>query len=589
MIKTKIVCTIGPATNSYEKIIELIQSGMNIARINFSHGTHDEHLQTIQILKRARADLRKPLAIMLDTKGPEVRIGQIPNDEIKVKAKDQIRLVNDENVLSDSRMMICPPFVLEYLNVGNTILFNDGYVSSHVIDKNGEGILIEIDNAGILSSGKGVNIPGVPLNLPALTDRDIKDLIFGCEQDIDIVAASFIRNDANIHSIKQLLKEHGKGETLVIAKIECHEGIDNFDVILQVADGIMIARGDLGVEVPLSQVPKLQKMMIRKCYLAGKPAITATQMLESMNTNPRPTRAEVSDVANAVYDSTSALMLSAETAMGKYPIESVQVMHRISGVTEEDINYKDFFTLHGSKIYHDVPSAVAFSSVNTAYNAQARSIFVFTSTGYTPRLVSRLRPDIPVIALTDNIKVYHQLSLNWGVIPLFSEHFETISEAFKRVSDFALQRGYVHLGDIVVLTAGAPFGVSGTTNMMIVENIGDVLLRGHQGYGGHVTGRVIVIDDREGPKVHMVKDKILVIRNCNDSYLGFLKEAKAIILENYSDDLESEKYAVLVAQTLNKSIIVRADGASSILKNGQWVTMDSESAIVYNGVMELKW
>ncbi|MBU6446214.1 MAG: pyruvate kinase, partial [Verrucomicrobia bacterium] len=321
--RTKIVCTIGPAVCSYEKILELIDAGMNVARLNFSHGTHEEHLRTIHFLQKARAEKGVPLAIMLDTHGPKIRVGKLPNDAIRLKPGDRLTLVEKES-LKQNEVPIHPIEIIEALSVGMRLLFDDGYITTEVIEKGERRAVLEVKNPGELKSGKGVNIPGAHIPLPALTDSDIDDIKFGCEHDIDYIAASFIRSAHHILTIKQLLSQEGKPEIQVIAKIESTQGVDNFDSIVQVADGIMVARGDLGVEVDLALVPKLQKMMIRKCYQACKPVVTATQMLESMIHNPRPTRAEVSDVANAIYDGTSLVMLSGETAVGKYPIETVQ-------------------------------------------------------------------------------------------------------------------------------------------------------------------------------------------------------------------------------------------------------------------------
>ena len=321
----------------------------------------------------------------------------------------------------------------------------------------------------------GVNVPGIHIDLPSMTEQDIKDILFGCRLDIDLIAASFIRSAEHVLEIKRLLISQEKPEILVIAKIENSLGIQNFDAILQVADGIMVARGDLGVELSLNQVPRLQKMMIRKTRQAGKPVITATQMLESMIENPLPTRAEVSDVANAIYDSTSALMLSGETAAGKYPIQVVQMMKEIAEETEKDFNYQQLFANDSARVFKDIviTNSVALASVTTAYNSNAKGIFVFTNSGFSVRALSRLRPEIPIIALTPHSKVYHQLALEWGVTPTLSSAKKNIQEAFIQISNFALEQRIVQLGDLVVVVAGDPFGISRTTNTMIVETIGD--------------------------------------------------------------------------------------------------------------------
>lgn len=469
--RTKIICTLGPAVNSREKITQLIQAGMDVARLNFSHGTHAHHLKTIQLLKEIRAEKKVPLAIMMDTKGPEIRLGKIRNDQFAVKSGEQILLTKKDVLGDEKQIQVTPALVFESLQKATRILIDDGYLIAHVVQKTEDGLLIEFENPGIIKSHKGINIPGVNVPLPAMTEQDAADIIFGCAQDVDIIAASFIRSAEHVLEIKRLLAQQNRKDVLVIAKIENSLGVQNFDQIIQVADGIMVARGDLGVELPLREVPRLQKMMIRKCYQAGKPVITATQMLESMIKCPRPTRAEVSDVANAIYDSTSAVMLSGETAVGAYPIETVKMMRSIVEEAEKDFNYEDFFN-HGSQMdFHDISNAVALASVKTAYSAQAKGIFCFTNSGFTARLVARFRPKMPIVAVTSNPKVYHQMALNWGVIPIEPSVTKNVHEAMGVASEFALKMDMVQSGDLVVVTAGAPFGISGTTNMMLVESI----------------------------------------------------------------------------------------------------------------------
>lgn len=583
--RTKIICTIGPAVNTVEKISQLIEAGMNVARLNFSHGTHAEHLLVINHIKEARRRLKKPVAIMLDTKGPEIRLGKIKQGSIELKAKQRWLLVKQVVEGDAERVTILPNYILEQLTKGMTILFDDGYISSEVVDITPEGALVEIQNPGIIKSGKGVNVPNGQLNLPVMTDTDIADIRFGCKQDIDIVAASFVRSPDHVLEIKKLLAAEHQPYIQVMAKIENREGVQNFDSIVQVADGIMIARGDLGVEVPLSHVPSLQKMMIRKSYLAGKPSITATQMLESMINNPRPTRAEASDVANAIYDGTSAVMLSGETAVGKYPLETVHVMKSIIAAAEADFNYADFFNHHSSLVYHDVPSAVTLATVKAAYTSHAKAIFVFTSGGSTARLLSRLRPNMPIIAMTPNEKCYHQMACNWGVTPVLGNEYATLVDAISKLSAFALQEKLVDYGDLIVINAGSPFGIAGTTNMMIMENIGDVLVRGYMGYGQRIHGNVSIVLSADAEKPYRVKDKLLVIAKCDESYLPLILEAAGIILQNHIDDVASEKYAIKIAKTYKKTVLVRADAACRILKEGQLVTIDPEKALVYNRII----
>jgi pyruvate kinase len=558
---------------------------MNVARLNFSHGTHSEHLLMINYIKEARQQLNKPVAIMLDTKGPEIRIGKILNNELILHPGQKWLLVKEEVAGDAERVTVTPGFILDQIKDGERILFDDGYIASKVIDVTKEGVLVEITNGGMIKSNKGVNIPMAILNLPVMTEKDIADIQFGCLHDVDIIAASFVRSAEHVLEIKKLLKAEKKPETLVIAKIENREGVQNFDSIVQAADGIMIARGDLGVEVPLSQVPILQKMMIRKCYLAGKPAVTATQMLESMIYNPRPTRAEVSDVANAIYDSTSAVMLSGETAVGKYPLETVHMMKAIVREAETDFQHAAFFNQHSSLIFHDVPSAVTLATVKTAYTSNAQAIFAFTSQGTTARLLSRLRPSMPIIAMTPNEKCFHQMAINWGVIPMKGKICTTILEAFNEITNFSLENQLVTYGDLVVVTAGTPFGITGTTNMMIVENIGDVLLRGYVGYGKRVHGNITIVLTPEAEKAYSVKEKLLVITKCDESYLPYVREAEGVILQNLLDDIASEKYLLELAKQFDKTVLVRADGACRILKEGQLVTIDPEKALVYNRIL----
>lgn len=584
-IRTKIICTIGPSVSSYEKIRELIDAGMNVARINFSHGSYEEHEQIILNIKKARKDANVPIAIMLDTKGPEVRLGVIAGGSAQLVTGQKWLLVGEEIQGNQEQVTIRPGYVLDRVLVGSKVLFDDGYICSQVLEKREDGVVVEIENSGEIKTGKGVNFPYAKLNLPTMTEKDIADFTFGCKHELEYIAASFIRTADDVLAIKNLLTELNMPEMQVIAKIENHEGVENFDTILQVADGIMIARGDLGVELPLTQVPKLQKMMIRKCYFAGKPAVTATQMLESMIKNPRPTRAEASDVANAIYDGTSVVMLSGETAIGKYPIDTVKIMKNIIEETEMDLDYRNFFNIHSPLAYNDVPSAVTLATVKTAYSSNAKVIFAFTSTGSTPRLLSRLRPQIPILAMTSNEKVYHQMALNWGVIPVLEKECSSLVEAYARISSYALDHGYVNYGDLVVMTAGSPFGISGTTNMMIVESIGDVLVRGKSGCGPRVHGKIAILHTTEGKRSYEMKNKIMLIAKCNESYFPMIKESLGFILQNHPDDIESETYAMQTARTLNKPCLVQATNALHILNEGQLVTLDPLNYIVYKGVV----
>ncbi|MDR3623873.1 MAG: pyruvate kinase [Chlamydiales bacterium] len=584
--RTKIICTIGPACNTVEKMIALMEAGMNVARLNFSHGTHDAHLSSINNLKEARKRSNKPLAILLDTKGPEIRVGKVEGDGLSLTAGQHLLLVKEEVMGTKDGVTVVPSIIFESVHEGMTVLFDNGFISSRIVKVVQDGFIVEIDNPGILKSNKGVNIPNKAVDLPAMTEKDIEDICFGCRHDIDLIAASFVRSAENVLEIKRLLIKEGKPDILVFAKIESFQGVENFDAIVQVADGIMIARGDLGVELPVYQVPRLQKMMIRKSCLAGKPIVTATQMLESMMNNPRPTRADVSDIANAIYDSTSCVMLSGETAVGLYPVETVRVMKSVIQEAEGDFNYREFFYHDVKRVYHDIASSVTLASVKTAYSAGAKAIFTFTSSGRTARLISRLRPEKPIIAMTPSEKIYNQLSFNWGVVPFLCKDATTFEAAFAKISQFALEMGLVNYGDLVVVTAGNPFGVSGTTNMMLVESIGDVVVRGSKGSGSVISGKVAIVLAPDSRLEKNTKGCLVVVTRCNDSYIPIIKNALGIILQNHVDDVDSERYVMAIAKSLGIPVIVQADAACHVLKDGQVITIDPQKGLVYKGVVE---
>ena len=469
--RTKIICTLGPAVNSYEKILELIEAGMNVARLNFSHGTQEDHLRVIQMLKKARKEKKAPLAIMLDTKGPEIRVGVIKGDSITLPQGHKLILTKEAIIGDEKHVSVTPSIVIDSLKKGMTILFDDGYLIAKVLKKSSQWALVEIQNTGVLKTHKSMNLPEAHVDVPALSEQDIEDIIFGVSQDIDLIAASFIRSKEHILEIKKLLKKQKKQDTLVIAKIESSLGVTHFEEILEVADGIMVARGDLGVELPLKQVPSLQKMMIRKCAEKGKPVIIATQMLESMIQNPRPTRAEVSDVANAIYDSASCVMLSGETASGKYPIEALKMMKSIVEEAEKDFGYRDFFD-HSIRIdYHNISTAVSLAAIKIAYSLEAKALFAFTILADTARLIARFRPKMPLYVLTQDEKTYHQLAFSWGVIPLEPLSLASGENRFEEAKKRAKDHQKIKKGDVVVVIEGNYLGKPGITNTVRVENI----------------------------------------------------------------------------------------------------------------------
>ena len=457
MRKTKIICTLGPAVDDEQKLEELIKAGMNVARLNFSHGDYEEQGQRIEMIKRAREKVGHPVALLLDTKGPEIRIGKFETGEAILKEGDTFTLLNEDVLGDDKKVSVTYKNLYNEVEIGTTILINDGTIEVKVIEIREKDVVCEVINGGKLTNRKSINIPNSKINLPSLTDKDISDIKFGIENDFDYIAASFIRKAEDVINIKKVLEENGGSHIKVIAKIENREGIDNFDAILEVADGIMVARGDLGVEIPMEEVPIRQKEFIQKCCRSGKPVITATQMLESMVSNPRPTRAEVSDVANAIYDQTSAIMLSAETAAGKYPVQCVKTMDRIARTIEDSIKYwKRFinrdYELQGEKDYEQ---NLNYSTCMTAMNLDAKGIFAYTNTGRTVKNLAGFLPKCPIYAITDNIVIYKQLSLVFGVRPILVEHKDNIDDMIEEGVSIAEQVKAIQKGDLIAIAGGA--------------------------------------------------------------------------------------------------------------------------------------
>ena len=455
MRKTKIVCTIGPASESQETLEKLVNAGMNVARINFSHGDYEEQKYRIENIKKIREKLNKPVALMLDTKGPEIRIGKFKDGKIILKEGDLFTLVNEDILGDQEKVSVTYKNLSDEIDIGTTILINDGLIECKVEKIKDKDVTCIVINGGKLTDRKSINIPNSKINLPSLTQKDIGDIEFGVKNQFDYIAASFIRKPQDVLDIKEILKEFGGENIKVIAKIENREGVDNFDKILAVSDGIMVARGDLGVEVPMEEVPILQKEFIQKCCLAGKPVITATQMLESMVNSPRPTRAEVSDVANAVYDQTGSIMLSAETAAGKYPVECVQTMDKIAKSIETDIKYWKRATRRQEDIEAlDYEFNLCHNVANTARDIKAKAIIAYTQTGATPRMVSSFLPECPIYAITSTLKTFEQLSLIWNVMPILVENKKEPNDIIEKGLQIAKENGYINQGDVVVLAGG---------------------------------------------------------------------------------------------------------------------------------------
>ena len=472
MRKTKIICTLGPAVSNEEMIRALILNGMNAARFNFSHGDHEEHLGRLNLLKSIRDTLGYPVATILDTKGPEIRIKSFATKSITLETGDPFTLTTREVEGSGEMVSVTYPKLHEEVGVGQEILIDDGLVAIRVEEIKGQDILCRVENGGSLSANKSINIPGVHIHLPALTDKDVADIRFGVENDFDFIAASFVRRAADVEAVREVLHACGGDNVRIIAKIENQEGVDNVDEILAAADGIMVARGDLGVEIPAARVPILQKQMIRKGLQAGKPVITATQMLDSMMRNPRPTRAEVSDVANAVFDGTSCVMLSGETANGKYPIEALTAMCEIVEEAESSIHYWRQFQKQRVVPASNINDAITHTCCLTAKDLDAKAILAATNSGRTARNICRFRPACPVAALTMHEKVRRQLAISWGVVPFLTGEVNSTDRIFSLSAEVALKEGLVQKGDTVVITAGVPLGKSGSTNLIKAQIIG---------------------------------------------------------------------------------------------------------------------
>ncbi|MCH5154993.1 MAG: pyruvate kinase [Clostridiales bacterium] len=470
MRRTKIVCTLGPATDDYAVLKSMIRAGMNVARLNFSHSTYDEHKRRMDMVKRARKELGVPVAILLDTKGPEIRIKTFKDGKVELKKGNKFTLTTREIEGDETAVSLSYSELPQYVKKGARILVNDGLIELSVDSVNKTDIVTTVMNDGFLSNRKSINMPDTFIDMPYMSDGDRADIEFGISQDVDYIAMSFVRSVEDVRIVKRLLNENDANNIQLIAKIENRSGVDNVMSILAECDGVMVARGDMGVEIPFEELPGIQKDIISRCYRSGKKVITATQMLESMINNPRPTRAEISDVANAVYDGSSAIMLSGETAAGNYPVESVRTMATIAERAENGINYKKRFNALDADI-KSITDAVSHSACAAAFDLDAKAIIAVSQSGYTARKISRFRPSAPIIAPTTSHKAYNQLAMNWGVVPAISKKQESSDELFKHVINCALNTGMVEEGDLVVIAAGVPVGVSGNTNTMRIETV----------------------------------------------------------------------------------------------------------------------
>lgn len=589
MKKTKIVSTLGPASNSVEIISQLIEAGANVFRFNFSHGDHEEQLARMTMVREAVKKTGKDVGILLDTKGAEIRTTVQNTTEadfgragyIQFNVGDETRISMDpEHKGTKEKIAVTYPGLFEDVHVGGHILFDDGLIDMEIKEKDEatRELVVVVKNAGMLGSRKGVNAPGVSISLPGITEKDAEDIRFGLDNDIDFIAASFVRKGQDVLEIREILEEKDMTHVQIFSKIESQEGIDNIDEIIKVSDGIMVARGDMGVEIPAEEVPMVQKSIIKKCNAAGKSVITATQMLESMQQNPRPTRAEASDVANAVFDGTDATMLSGESANGDYPVEAVATMARIDVEAEKALSENSTFQINQFD-KTDVTETIGLSVARAAKNLGVKTIVAATESGYTAKMISKYRPDADILAVTFDERTKRGLMLNWGVYPTVADKPSTTDEMFELAAKQAVDLGFAKEGDLILITAGVPVGERGTTNVMKIQLIGSKLLEA-QGIGEKSVVANAVIAHSAEEAIAKAKDgMILVVPTTDKEYMPAIEKAAALVVED--GGLTSHAAVVGIAKDL--PVIVGAKDATTTIKDGELVTLDSRRGIVYRG------
>lgn len=581
MRKTKIVCTIGPASESIEMLEKLMEAGMNVTRLNFSHGDYKEHGARIKNIREAAQKLGKNVAILLDTKGPEIRTHTMENGAIELQAGSTLIVSMTEVVGTTEKISVSYEGLIDDVHAGSTILLDDGLIGLEVIDidKANNEIKTKVVNSGTLKNKKGVNVPGVSVKLPGITEKDAKDIVFGIEQGVDFIAASFVRRASDVLEIRELLEEHHAESIQIIPKIENQEGVDNINEILEVSDGLMVARGDLGVEIPAEDVPLVQKQLIQKCNKLGKPVITATQMLDSMQRNPRPTRAEASDVANAIFDGTDAIMLSGETAAGSYPVEAVQTMHNIASRVELALDYKHILSKRSKQAGKTITDSIGQSVAHTALNLDVAAIVAPTVSGYTAKMISKYRPKAPIVAVTGSDSVSRKLALVWGVYSRKGEIATTTDEMLDIAVRESIQTGIVKHGDRVVITAGVPVGETGSTNIMKVHVVGDIVGKG-QGIGRKSAfGKVVIANSSEEAKAKMTDGAILVTVGTDRDMMESIEKAAAIVTEE--GGLTS--HAAVVGLSLGVPVIVGVENATTAMEDGLEITVDATQGMIYKG------
>ena len=574
--KTKIICTLGPSTDQEGVLRKMMLAGMNVARFNFSHGSHEEHMGRLKMLRSLREELGLPVAALLDTKGPEIRLKDFKNGVEMLEAGQTFTLTTRDVEGTKEICSITYGDLPNDVSAGGTIMLDDGLIQLSIQEVTSTDIVCTVVNGGKIKNKKGVNVPGVHLSMPYMSQRDKEDILFAIENDYDFIAASFVRTAQDIYDIRQVLNEHNS-HIRIVAKIENQEGVDNIDAILAAADAVMVARGDLGVEIDFTEIPSIQKNIIHRSFTFGKPVITATQMLDSMMENPRPTRAEITDVANAIFDGTSAIMLSGETAAGKYPDEAVRTMAAIAERTEADHNYLASVRngLSGSKL--SISDATAHAACTTAMDISANAIVTVTQSGTTARLLSKYRPEPPIIACVMDEQVQRQLSLSWGITPLLMDEAHSTDALIEMSTAAAEKAGFLQSGDLAVVTAGVPVGISGTTNMIKVHMVGECLCMGN-GVGNHsvARGTACVCRSLDEIKAKFTPDCVLVVPGTTNAMLPWIRQAAAVVTEEGG----MNSHAAIVGLTLDKPVIVGAFSATENIKDGQMIAVDSAHGTV---------
>ena len=582
MRKTKIVCTLGPATNDVEIMKQLIQNGMDAARINFSHGTYETHAETIAKLKQAREELNAPIPLILDTKGPEIRVKTFKEDKVRLE-EDATFTLTTRDVEGDVNIVsVTYADLPKDVHRGSRILIDDGLIELKVEDITETDVVCKVINGGVVKSRKGVNLPGVEVNLPSLMEKDIEDLKFGVENGFDIVAASFIRSAEDVLKIRRVLEENGGGQMHIISKIENQQGVENIDKILEASDGIMVARGDLGVEIPPEEVPLVQKILIAKANRIGKPVITATQMLESMVHSPRPTRAEANDVANAIFDGSDAIMLSGETAAGAYPLEAVATMARIALKAESAVDYAAKLANTTEPARVNITNAISMAACATAAELKTAAITTVTKSGFTARMISRYRPACPLIASTSDETVWRQMNLIWGCKPMLYTGELPRGGVFDTALEIAVKSGLLKNGDTVVSALGMPLGFSGATNTLRVDIVGDVLCKGKGVGTKRATGTARVITARDGVERTFHQGDILVTTATDSSFMPYIRKAAAIVVGPLDQNVNS--HAEVAGMALDIPVSVCNAKVVDFIPAHSLITVDAEKGFVYKGI-----